>query len=94
MHDDVGAAERALHHVLDAVGDGMGLPHARVERHSNHEVDEVAPARLAHAHAAHLHVLLGLRERGADALVGLGHGPVHQHVDRLLREPQRRDDDE
>ena len=37
---------------------------------------------------------VGLRERRADALVGLGDGAVHEHVDRLLGEPQRRDDHE
>ena len=72
MDHHVGAAERALHPLLDVVGHGVGLAHAGVERHAHDDVDEVAPGRVAHAHAPQLDLLVEPGERVPDSLVGIG----------------------
>ena len=72
MDDHVGASERALHDASSmSSAIAWRLAHAGVERHGHDEVDEVAPAGVAHAHAAQLHRLVEPGERRADALLGL-----------------------
>jgi hypothetical protein len=67
---------------------------ARSHRHAHDEVHEIAPAGVAHPHAAQLDLVFGLRQRGPDPVVGVGDRAVHQHVDGGLRKAERRENHE
>ena len=88
VDDHVGVLERLLDALLDRVGDRVRLRHTAVSGDGDHEVDEVAPGGVAHPQPPHLDWDRERRQRGPDALLGLVRRAVHQHVDRLAREPQ------
>ena len=72
----------------------MRLPDPGVGRDRDDEVHEVPAGRMAHPHAAQLDRLAQLAQRGADALVGVRGGDVHEHLHRLPQQAQGEGDHE
>ena len=94
VHDDVRAGQRLLDGILDRARRLMALDDRLPRRHSDYDVGEVAPRRLAQAQAAQLDVAAELRDRPLGRLARLGRRAVHQHVGVLADQPNgRRADD-
>ena len=88
VHDDVRVRQRALDRGLDGVRGGVALADGRARGDADHDVGELAAARLAHAEPAHLDRRAQLADRRERGRLGLRGRAIHQHVDVRLDQPR------
>jgi hypothetical protein len=80
-HDHIALREGRLYGLLDAVGGRVALAHRCPRGNADHDIGELAPARLAHAQSFQVDDGTDVRDRRARRCFGFRRHTIHQHVD-------------
>ena len=89
VDDDVAPGKRIVHRGFHAVGGLVSLADGGARGDGDHDVRELARARLTHAQPPDLDRRFDPGDRGQRRLLCLSRRAVHQHVDVPLHQPCR-----
>ena len=94
VNDDLAAVQHPFERPLDLIGGGVPLAHDGLGRDADHDLGEVAPARLAHAQLLQVDRRIELVDRLSHRLCGRARATVDEDVGVLEGESRRGDEDD
>ncbi len=86
VDDDVAAGQHVVQRLLHPVGSRVALADGRARRHRDHDVRELAAARLPHPQTSQRHGGLDPCNRNPRRVLRIGRRTIHQHVDVSLHQ--------